>query len=85
MKLDKRKWILELLARKIGSDERKTEENLGKMGSFPLLIQLPSYMRRILAHNSWAVINFSKLFHLKKFKTLLTDFQNCARHMVCLC
>lgn len=51
VKLDKRKWALEVLARKTGSDERKTEASLGKMGSFPLLIQLPSDMRPILPHN----------------------------------
>jgi hypothetical protein len=60
VKLDKRKWALEVLARKTGSYERKTEASLGKMGSFPLLIQLPSDMRPILPHSSWAVINFSK-------------------------
>lgn len=51
VKLDKRKWALEVLARKKGSDERKTEASLGKMASFPLLIQLPSDMRPILPHN----------------------------------
>lgn len=51
VKLDKRKWALEVLARKTGSDERKTEASLEKMGSFPLLIQLPSDMRPILPHN----------------------------------
>ena len=84
VKLDKRKRALEVLARKTVSYERKTKASLGKMGSFQLLIQLLSDMRPILPHSSWAVIIFSKLFHLKQFKTLLTDFQNCARHMVCL-
>jgi hypothetical protein len=60
VKLDERKCALEVLARKTGSYERKTEASLGKMGSFPLLIQLPSDMRPILPHSSWAVINFSK-------------------------
>lgn len=50
VKLDKRKWALEVLARKTGSNERKTE-SLGKMGSFPLLIQLPSDMMPILPHS----------------------------------
>ena len=65
MKLDKRKWALEVLARKTGSYEGKTEASLGKMGSFLLLIQLPSDMRPILPHSSWAVIKFSKFFPLQ--------------------
>ena len=36
MKLDKRKWALEVLARKTVSYERKTKASLGKMGSFSI-------------------------------------------------
>ncbi|KAH9329954.1 hypothetical protein KI387_002062, partial [Taxus chinensis] len=51
VKLDKRKWALQVLARKTGGDQKRNESSVGEKSSFPLLIQLPIDMRPILPHD----------------------------------
>ncbi|XP_057833526.1 uncharacterized protein LOC131044252 isoform X1 [Cryptomeria japonica] len=51
VKLDKRKWALEVLARKTGGSQKTNELSTGEKVSFPLLIQLPIDMRPTLPHD----------------------------------
>ncbi|GAB4857577.1 hypothetical protein Ancab_015486 [Ancistrocladus abbreviatus] len=73
MKSDKRKWALEVLARKTGSDSKssmnqKEEDNAALKGNYPLLAQLPSDMRPKLApsrHNKIPIaIRQAQLYRL---------------------
>lgn len=51
VKIDKRKWALEVLARKTGGSQKTNELSTGEKVSFPLLTQLPIDMRPTLQHD----------------------------------
>lgn len=87
--IDKRKWALEVLARKTGdgcSAANKKEEDMAVLkGNYPLLAQLPIDMRPKLApsrHNKIPVsVRQAQLYHLtEQFlkKTNLTDMRRTA-------
>ncbi|RZC56517.1 hypothetical protein C5167_015367 [Papaver somniferum] len=81
-KIDKRKWALEVLARKTAvterdSNQRKQEDNSALKGNYPLLAQLPADMKPVLAesrHNKVPIsVRQAQLYRMTEYFLKLAD------------
>ncbi|MCL7046607.1 hypothetical protein MKW94_010138 [Papaver nudicaule] len=82
LKIDKRKWAMEVLARKTAVTERdanqgKQEDNSALKGNYPLLAQLPADMKPVLAqsrHNKVPIsIRQAQLYRMTEYLLKLAD------------
>ncbi|KAI3927501.1 hypothetical protein MKX01_027423 [Papaver californicum] len=82
LKIDKRKWALEVLTRKTAATERdsnqgKQEDNSALEGNYPLLAQLPADMKPVLAqsrHNKVPIsVRQAQLYCMTEYFLKLAD------------